>query len=196
MASPVFSKQALRDTAFASRNAIPTEERIKASEAVRDNFIKSVYLPSGAFIAGYMPVRAEISVLPLLDALIARGYPILMPRVLPDDTQLEFRTWNRKTPMLRNLYGIEEPDPLQSEPRMPDFFIVPLLAFDQAGNRLGYGAGYYDQTFSRLRGKVQFTAIGIAYETQRYDHVPHEGHDHRLDMCITEKNVYTFRSKI
>ncbi len=194
MASPVFSKQSLRDAAFRRRNAIAPEERIRAAEGLRDNFIKSVYLPTGASVAGYMPVKSEINVLPLLDALIARGYPVLMPRIIPNDTQMEFRRWDRNVPTLRNLYGIEEPDPMKSEAGIPDFFIVPLLAFDASGNRLGYGAGYYDQTFSKLRGKVPFTAIGAAYESQRYEHVPHEGHDHRLDMCVTEAATYTFRS--
>ena len=190
----MFSKQALRDQAFARRMTITPDEQQAAALAMRDNFLKSVYLPKGASISGYMPIKSEISPLPLFDVLAERGYLILMPRVVPNNTVLEFRTWNRRTPMIRSLYGIEEPDPAHSALHIPDFYIVPLLAFDQKGNRLGYGAGYYDQTFSHMRGKVPFKTIGTGYENQRCEHVPHEGHDHRLDMCITEKNVYTFGS--
>jgi 5-formyltetrahydrofolate cyclo-ligase len=192
LAPPILNKQSLRDLAFAQRLAIPPDEQEMAALAVRDNFLKSVYLPIGASVSAYMPIKGEMSALPLLDVLMERGYMLLMPRVVPNHPVLEFRTWNRKTPMIRSIYGIEEPDPAHSAVHIPDVFILPLLAFDKQGNRLGYGAGYYDQTFAQLRGKVPFKAVGIAYETQLCDRVPHEGHDHRLDMCITEKNVYTF----
>lgn len=195
MASPVLNKQALRDLAFAERIAISPEEQAKAALAVRDNFLKSVYMPKGTSISAYMPIKAEMSALPLFDVLMERGYTVLMPRVIPNNTLLEFRTWNRKTPMIRSIYGIEEPDPAHSTVSIPDLFIMPLLAFDKKGNRLGYGAGYYDQTFAQLRGKVPFKSIGVAYESQHYDMVPFEGHDHPMDMCITDKNVYTFGSK-
>jgi 5-formyltetrahydrofolate cyclo-ligase len=189
-----YSKQVLRDKAFAKRMTIAPLDQEKAALAMRDNFLKSVYLPKGCSVSAYMPIKAEMSALPLCDVLMERGYTVLMPRVLPDDTVLEFRTWTRKTPMLRSLYGIEEPDPAHSAVSLPDIFILPLLAFDDKGNRLGYGAGYYDQTFHRLRGKIAFKAIGIAYETQHYEHVPLEGHDHRMDMCITDQKVHTFGS--
>ena len=194
MAPPILNKQALRDLAFAQRSAIPPDEQEQAALAARDNFIKSVYLPKGASISAYMPIKSEMSPLPLFDVLMARGYMTLMPRVIPNHTILEFRTWDRRTPMIRSIYGIEEPDPAHSAVHIPDVFIVPLLAFDNSGNRLGYGAGYYDQTFGQLRGKVPFKAIGIGYEAQLHERVPHEGHDHRLDMCITDKNVYSFGS--
>lgn len=181
--------------ALTQRNALPPAEQEQAALAMRDNFIKSVYLPSRISISAYMPIKSEMNPLPLFDVLMERGYTLLMPRVIPNHTQLEFRTWSRKTPMIRSLYGIEEPNPDYSTVHIPDVFIVPLLAFDKKGNRLGYGAGYYDQTFSHLRNKVPFKTIGVGYETQLYDHVPHEGHDHRLDMCITDKSVYTFEGK-
>jgi 5-formyltetrahydrofolate cyclo-ligase len=189
-----YKKQLLRDKAFAQRMTIGPVDQEKAALAMRDNFLKSVYLPKGCTISAYMPAKAELSPLPLCDVLMERGYTVLMPRVLSDDTVLEFRTWTRKTPMLRSLFGIDEPDPAHSAISIPDVFILPLLAFDSDGNRLGYGAGFYDQTFHRLRGKIPFKAIGVAYETQRHEHVPHEGHDHRLDMCITDQKVYTFGS--
>lgn len=192
MASPVFSKQALRDQAFAKRFAIPPAEQEQAALAMRDLFLKSVYIPKGASISAYMPIKAEMDPLPLIDVLIERGYTILMPRVVPDHTVLEFRTWNRSTPMIRSLYGIEEPDPSRSTVMIPDIFLMPLLAFDKQGHRLGYGSGYYDQTFGQIRGKIPFTNIGLAYEQQLYSAVPFEGHDYPLDMCLTEKNVYSF----
>ena len=175
--------------------AIPPAEQEQAALSMRDNFLKSVYLPKGCSISAYMPIKSEISPLPLFDVLKERGYQVLMPRVVPNDTILEFRTWDRRMPMVRSLYGIEEPDPAHSAVHLPDIFIMPLLAFDKLGARLGYGAGYYDQTFGKLRGKVPFKSIGVAYESQMYDFVPFESHDHPMDMCVTDQKVYTFRSQ-
>jgi 5-formyltetrahydrofolate cyclo-ligase len=191
----VFSKQALRDQAFAGRFAIPPAEQEQAARAMCDLFLKSVYIPKGASISAYMPIKAELNPLPLIDVLIARGYTVLMPRVVPDHPVLEFRTWTRATPMTRSLYGIEEPDPAHSTVMIPDIFLMPLLAFDRQGHRLGYGAGYYDQTFAQMKGKIPFTNIGIGYEQQLHAAVPFEGHDYPLDMCVTEKNIYTFEGK-
>jgi 5-formyltetrahydrofolate cyclo-ligase len=160
---------------------------------MRDNFLKSVYLPRGAAISAYMPIKAEMDPLPLFEVLRERGYTLLMPRVIPDHTLLEFRTWEPEMPMIRSIYGIEEPDPGYSTVMIPDFFLLPLLAFDRQGHRLGYGAGYYDQTFGQMKGKIPFKAIGVAYEMQYYDEVPFEMHDYPLDMCVTEQKVYTFK---
>lgn len=190
---PFYNKQSLREHAYARRIAIPPPERDGAAQRVRDNFLKNVPLQKGTLISGYVPIKSEMSPLPLFDALIERGFTVLMPRVIPNHTLLEFRTWDRKTPMIRSIYGIEEPDPLHSAVSIPDVFLMPLLAFDREGTRLGYGAGYYDQTFGQMKGKLKFQAIGIAYESQCYDTVPREMHDYPLDLCITDRQVHDFR---
>ncbi len=190
---PFYSKQSLREDAYARRIAIPPPVRDGAAQRVRDNFLKSVHLQKGALISGYVPMKSEMSPLPLFDALIELGFTVLMPRVIPNHTLLEFRTWDRKTPMIRSIYGIEEPDPAHSSVSIPDIFLMPLLAFDKEGTRLGYGAGYYDQTFGQMKGKLKFQAVGIAYEQQCYETVPREMHDYPLDMCVTDEKVHDFR---
>jgi 5-formyltetrahydrofolate cyclo-ligase len=190
---PFYNKQSLREHAYARRIAIPPPERDAAAQRVRDNFLKFIPLQKGTLISAYVPMKSEMSPLPLFDALIELGYTVLMPRVIPNHTLLEFRTWDRTTPMIRSIYGIEEPDPLHSAVSIPDVFLMPLLAFDKEGHRLGYGAGYYDQTFGQMKGKMKFQAVGIAYELQCYDSVPFEMHDYPLDMCITEQKFHDFR---
>ena len=174
--------------------AIPPEARAAAALAVRDNFLQSVYLPKGAALSAYMPFNGEMDTIPLVDALLQRGYTMLMPRTPPDQTIIEFRTWSHTTPMYRTMYGILEPFSEHSDSRIPDIFIMPLLAFDGKGNRLGYGAGYFDQTLMMLaRGKVKFLTVGVAFQMQYYDGVPAETHDYTLDMCVTNEKVYDFR---
>jgi 5-formyltetrahydrofolate cyclo-ligase len=184
------SKQALREAALARRLSMPLPERERAALALRDNFLKSVPLLAGVSVSAYMPIRSEIDPLPLCDALLAAGHRVLMPRVLPQSGVLEFRTWTRATPMITSGFGIEEPDPAKSEAFLPDLFILPLLGFDARGHRLGYGAGYYDQTLARLKGAAR--AIGVAYEWQLCGEIPAEPHDRPLDLCVTEQKVHSF----
>lgn len=189
---PYYTKQSLREIAFTARMAIPAEERAAYALVVRDNFLASVYLPKGIAISGYIPFNSELDTLPLLDALLERGYNVLVPYTPPNETIIEFRTWTRKTAMHRTMYGILEPDPTQTTSYIPDIFIMPVLAFDDKGNRLGYGAGYFDQTLARLKGKTPFQAIGVAFESQFYENVPALESDYPMDMCVTEKKVHRF----
>lgn len=173
--------------------ALPPEERAQKSLAVRDNFIKAVYLPKGAMISAYIPFNSELDPLPLMDVLIERGYTALMPYTAPNQTLITFRSWTRSTPLQRTLHGLMEPVPDDAPPHIPDVIIMPLLAFDGKGHRLGYGAGYFDQTLAYLKTKTKFRTIGVAFQMQYYDDVPVEMHDYPLDMCVTEEKVYTFR---
>jgi 5-formyltetrahydrofolate cyclo-ligase len=175
--------------------AIPKEEQARHALAVRDNFLKSVYLPKGALVSAYIPFNAELDPLPILDVLIERGYTTLIPFTPPNQMIIEFRLWTRKTPLQRTLYGLMEPVPDDSTPLIPDVIIMPLLAFDGKGHRLGYGAGYFDQTLGYLKKKTEFRTIGVAHQVQYYDEVPVETHDYPLDMCITEEKIYTFREQ-
>lgn len=186
------TKQTLRDLAYAQRMALPSEERAQKALAIRDNFLKSVYLPRGATISAYIPFNAEVDPLPILDVLIERGYATLMPYTAPNQTLITFRSWTRGTPLQRTIYGIMEPVPDDDAPHIPDVIIMPLLAFDGKGHRLGYGAGYFDQTLSYLKTKTKFRTIGVAFQMQYYENVPVELHDYPLDMCVTEEKVYTF----
>lgn len=195
--APGQSKDAVRQAAYQKRLSIPPAYQEEASLAFRDNFLKNVTLPPpGAVVSGYMPFNAELNVKPLMMHLLEQGYRIVIPHVLPDLSQLDFRTWSPKTPVRRNLYGIEEADARHSEVLLPNLMIVPLIAFDAGGNRMGYGSGQFDRTFAQLvKVKQDFTAVGAAYESQREDSVPVDEHDFRLHMIVTEKNVYQCREK-
>lgn len=93
-------------------------------------------------------------------------------------------------PMRGAVNGIKEPDPAKSSLVRPDILIVPMLAFDPAGHRLGYGAGFYDLTLRQMKAKGPVLAVGIAYDLQRIEQVPAEIHECAMDMIVTDKKVY------
>ncbi len=193
--APVLSKDALRASAFNKRLTIPPAYQEEAAKGLMENFLKNIALPpKGSVISAYMPFNAEMNVKPLMAHLINEGYQIVIPHVMPDLAALEFRTWTPQTPVKRNLHGIEEADTRHSEVLLPDFLIVPLLAFDVKGNRMGYGSGQFDRTFAQLmKSRKKFDTVGVAYESQREEQVPVDEHDFPLDIIVTEKTVYNCR---
>ncbi|HEY0105663.1 MAG TPA: 5-formyltetrahydrofolate cyclo-ligase [Rhizomicrobium sp.] len=146
-------------------------------------------LASGAVVAGYFPFRDEADPRALMAALSARGHGLALPTVVPH-RPLVFRAWTISDAMhAAAVHGIAEP--LASAPVVvPALILVPLLAFDSGGHRLGYGGGYYDRTLATL---PRARAIGVAYAGQEVPALPREDHDHPLDAVITENGLRRFR---
>jgi 5-formyltetrahydrofolate cyclo-ligase len=136
--------------------------------------------PPGAIVAGFWPLEHEIDIRPLLHALAAVSTDIVLP-VTPERGQpLTFRKWNVDDALLAGRFGTQHPD----GPEMtPDFILVPLLAFDLQGNRLGYGAGYYDRSFATLPNAFR---LGCAFAAQEFAEVPAGPDDVRLHAVVTE----------
>jgi len=139
--------------------------------------------PPGA-VSGYWPVRSEIDARPLLTALFEAGWQVLLPFIAEPGADMVFRTWQPGLVMPEGFYGIAEPPP-ECEAFEPDVLLVPLLAFDGAGYRLGYGGGYYDRKLAALRQAGRITAIGLAFDEQEVAKIPREPHDQRLDGILT-----------
>ena len=146
-------------------------------------------LPDGAVVAGYWPLRDEIDVRTLLRALHDEGFVCALPAVRAPDRPLVFRRWRPGDRLEEGAFGIAEPTPDRPEVR-PVALLVPLLAVDGAGRRLGYGKGYYDRTLAALRATGPAVAIGVCFEAQRVREVPVEAHDQRLDWVLTEKGAW------
>jgi 5-formyltetrahydrofolate cyclo-ligase len=135
-------------------------------------------------IAGYMPIRTEIDPIPAMIALAATGARMCVPVVDGAGLPLSFRAWAPGCAMIPGAFGA--PIPADAAPLAPDALIVPLLAFDAAGGRLGYGGGFYDRTLARLRAGGPVVAIGFAYGAQQVDATPQEATDQPLDFIVTE----------
>lgn len=144
---------------------------------------------AGHAISFYMAMRSEIDPRPAMVRAVLRG-PVLLP-VTRRGHPLVFRRWQPGTPMVRDGYGVEYPDDDQ-ETGAPEILVVPLLAFDAVGHRLGYGGGYYDRTLAQLRATGPVTAIGFAFAAQEVAALPATDRDQRLDGIVTEREVRWF----
>lgn len=140
-------------------------------------------------VSGFFPFKNEITVLPLLAKLASEGWTTCLPVVIGEGVPLQFRAWMPGEPTRPGVWEI--PIPLDSAAEVhPDVLLVPMLAFDRRGYRLGYGGGYYDRTLAGLRALKPVTAIGIAYSGQEIAEVPHGTWDEPLDWIMTEKGAF------
>jgi len=139
-------------------------------------------------LAGYMPIRTEIDPRPAMEEAAAHG-AVGVPVIVAEGQPLRFSRWTPDCAMTDGPFGARIP--ARAEYFEPEILIVPLVAFDVCGNRLGYGGGYYDRTLEYLRARHAALAIGFAYDAQEADNLPLEGTDQRLDMIVTESRVLT-----
>jgi 5-formyltetrahydrofolate cyclo-ligase len=139
-------------------------------------------------ISAFYPYQSEIDTRPLLGKLAGEGWTTCLPIVLGQGLPLEFRRWLPGEPTIAGVWGIPRP-PATAPELEPDILIIPLLAFDRKGYRLGYGGGFYDRTLEKLRTRKTIIAIGVAYAAQEVDHVPVGEHDQPLDYVMTEKEI-------
>lgn len=148
-------------------------------------------LPEGAIVGGYMALVGEADPALLMVQLARRGHQLALPRVTGKHAPLVFHTYEPGGELGPGAYGIAEPDPA-SPILEPHVLLVPLLGFDGAGRRLGYGGGYYDRTLEALRARNPVLAIGIAYAGQEVEALPAEPFDMPLDAVLTEAGLRRF----
>jgi 5-formyltetrahydrofolate cyclo-ligase len=184
-------KAALRQEALTRRDALPAAARAQAAEAIAARGFPVAVAP-GAIVAGFMPMKSELNPLPLMRKLAAVGARLALPVVAGKGQPLIMRAWDFGAPLAAGVWGIREPPP-NAPAVAPDILIVPLLAFDRAGQRIGYGAGYYDMTIAALRARKEVLAIGLAFAEQEIAAVPATASDAPLDLVLTEREVIDFR---
>jgi 5-formyltetrahydrofolate cyclo-ligase len=173
-------KKAARAAAFDRRAAAQAQGHPDESAALR-----AVLAPlSGLPLSGYMPMRGEIDPLPAMAAAAAHG-PVSVPVIMGKGQPLRFRRWTPGCAMIEGPFRALIPD--SGDWVVPSVLIVPLLAFDARGNRLGYGGGFYDRTLQALRAAGPVRAIGFAWAAQQAKDLPLEPTDQPLDMIVTER---------
>ena len=144
-------------------------------------------------VSGYWPIRDEVDTRMLLRRLHEEGMRCSLPVTQGKNKGLLFRRWQPGDILQEEKFSVAVPAPGQPV-LVPEIMLVPLLAIDRKGNRLGYGGGYFDRTLLNRRrcGEGPVVAVGLAYEAQIVSHVPNDEGDIRLDWLITEQNVYRF----
>lgn len=175
--------QRLRDTARKSLGE-------SAALALAENALCFFSGTDPGTVSGFHPHMSEISVLPLLARLVSMGWTSCLPVVTGKGQPLVFRAWEPGDALVRGLWDIKVPNE-DSDELVPGMLLVPMLAFDRHGHRLGYGGGFYDRTLEILRKSRPVTAIGVAYAAQEMEHVPHGAHDAVLDAILTEAGSVT-----
>ena len=180
------AKAEMRAAAKIRRAALPPDFRQAMSLAVAEiglGFLQSLPSP-GVIVGGFMPIGEEISPLPLMARLRDQGYALALPVMMGRGKPLQFRTYKIGDPLISRIWNIREPGPDQPIVK-PDLVLTALLAFDDKGYRLGYGGGYYDRTIAAARSVNGLVTIGLAFDQQRVDAVPHLDYDQPLDWILT-----------
>jgi 5-formyltetrahydrofolate cyclo-ligase len=182
-------KATLREDARRRRAAIFERQPNFAAEISR--YAPEIAGTDEGVIAGYIPLEEEADPTLLMATLAAKGRTLALPCIAQRGAPLLFRKWEKGDALLANAFGILEPVPA-APAAVPSLVLVPLLAFDSRGHRLGYGGGYYDRTLDRLRRDGAVIAIGIAFAGQEVEELPRETHDHALDLIVTESGIRRF----
>ncbi|MFP1630903.1 5-formyltetrahydrofolate cyclo-ligase [Zhengella sp. ZM62] len=183
-------KKQLRMEALARRDRLDAGYRIEVAMKLSDE-AGLVALDPGEVVSGFLPIRTELDIRPLMMALAARGARLCVPAMIDRQT-IEFRALVRGSPLIDNGFGTLAPPP-EAERLQPGLMLMPLAAFDAAGNRIGYGAGYYDRAIAGLRAAGNRPRlIGMAFDCQQVDAVPAEAHDVPLDAIWTESGLRPF----
>lgn len=183
------AKRRLREESTERRRRAGAAAGSGAAERLADHFLAAVPLLASAAVSGYWPMRDEIDPRPLMRRLHERGHRCGLPVVVARGEALVFRAWAPGMALEVTAFGVSEP-PAEAAPVTPDLLLVPLLAVDPGGYRLGYGGGYFDRTLAALRGAGRrVLAVGLAYGAQEVAELPRTPGDERLDWVVSEREA-------
>lgn len=168
----------------------------EAASLFADQFFAHVPLKPGIVIGGYAAIGDEADPSGIMALARARGHPVSLPRVCATGSPLVFHLWTPDDPLLPGPHGTRHP-PEAATLVQPGLLLAPLLAFDGAGRRLGYGGGYYDRTLAALRRRNRgILAVGLAFAAQEVGNLPHEPYDEPLDWVVTERGARAFSGQV
>ncbi len=177
------SKPAARKAALMARASAHAAGQGKAAA----HLAETLRPHAGKVLAGYLAMRDEIDPMP---ALLAHHGPVGLPVMEGKGMPLRFRAWHPGAELADGGFGTRIP--AAGAWLDPDILIVPMVAFDCRGYRLGYGGGFYDRTLAELRARKPILAIGFAFDAQELAQVPTEPTDQRLDLLVTESGLRSF----
>jgi len=183
-------KLAMREEAMA-RRAVLRAATPDAAQRMARNFVDLIPIAPGAVVSAFVAIGEEADPAPLIELLRGKGHPIALPRVVRKGEKLAFHLYEPGAKLIPGVFGLSQPGKDWPE-AVPDVLIVPLLAFDARGMRLGYGGGFYDRTLADLRASRNVLAVGFAFAGQEVQDVPHREGDEPLDWVVTETGARRF----
>ncbi|MAY66032.1 MAG: 5-formyltetrahydrofolate cyclo-ligase [Rhodospirillaceae bacterium] len=182
-------KRVLRVEAAARRKRARADHGSGAATAVACHAVALAQALTPGWVSGYLAMQDEMDVLPAVLAMAANGWQGCLPVVVGKGQRLQFRAWSPGTELEDGVFGTRHPVTGGADVR-PDLLLVPLLAFDRSGYRLGWGGGFYDRTLADLRKSgTPVAAVGVGYSAQEVDAVPRDHYDARLDWVVTEEDI-------
>ena len=185
------SKKTLRQEALARRDRIPEEQRVIISQKLVDELQKLLAILKGKTVAGFWPIKSEIDPRPIMLALKEHGFKLALPAII-NKTKMVFRNFEDEGKLVDMGFGTVGPSE-EAKIVEPETLLVPLSAFDSTGNRIGYGAGYYDRAIASMRENGHNPLlIGLAFDCQEVLSIPAEPHDQKLVMILTESGLRSF----
>ncbi|HEY1613407.1 MAG TPA: 5-formyltetrahydrofolate cyclo-ligase [Rhizomicrobium sp.] len=184
-------RKAERARLIAARRAMPLDDYQAATAEIMRQLEERLPSNRQTLVGGYWPFRREFDCLPYLRAVLAAGGQVALPVVVKRNEPLIFRLWTESTRMEAGPWNILHP--AEGEPVFPAALVIPLVGFDPAGFRLGYGAGYYDATLASFAHDP--VTIGVGFEFSCLDSIYPQPHDIPLATIITEKRRREFRAK-
>jgi 5-formyltetrahydrofolate cyclo-ligase len=179
-------KEQLRREGFARRDALDAPFREEAAQRIMERAFDFPELQGVNPVGAYWPIRSEVDPRPLMEALLDRGQDVALSQIL--HPHLSFRLWQPGDVLVKGGFGVREPGPDAPEV-FPSALLVPLVAFDRRGGRIGYGKGHFDRAIAALEAQHPVLTIGLAYAVQEIEQVPVEPHDRLLDVIITEAEL-------
>ncbi len=159
---------------------------IEISDKIIRNIRCKINLSKNKIIGGYFPINFEFDCLQILKKFHSRGYSVSLP-VTKKKNQMDFYKWDVGDPLSTSSLGI--PQPLKLKKVYPDILFVPIVAFDNYSNRIGYGGGFYDRYLEKISKIKNCLIIGLAFSHQKVNKIKIENFDKKLDLILTEKQI-------
>ena len=188
----VKKKKDLRNKLTERRNSIKKNTTLEFNIDVFYKLTEKIKFNAIDCVGSFMSIRSEISTNKLNKAILDMDKKLAFPTIEKNSETLIFKTTNSLKNFKLGKFNIPEPKDDNKE-IIPQLFFVPCLGFDLKGYRIGYGGGFYDKTFEKLKKlNLLFNTVGFAYDDQKQNELPIEKFDYKLDFVLTEKQLYTF----
>ena len=188
-----FLKTRIRKEVRQRRRCLDPVSRRSADASINQNLIGLAEMTGCSALSTFFSFDGEPDLRPAMEILISRGVRIALPVIVnaPEAPEMAFRSWNPAVRLEKNAFGIDEPVSGETvHPRELDLVVMPLVAWDESGQRLGMGAGYYDRALAEVAECARPLRVGVAYEVQKVKQLPADPWDVRLHRVITENGVF------